>query len=86
MLISNLGELGAIIRRLRTDRGLTQSQLAEQAKVSRFWIVQIESGQIDNPQVQQIMRTVTALGFSLSIEPTPQPGSVLDDIVESHLG
>ena len=42
--MKNVRALGAKVRQLRTDMGLSQADLAEQAFVSRKWLVDFEGG------------------------------------------
>lgn len=59
--------LGQAIRALRHDRGLTQSQLAEAAGVSRQWLVAVESGTRQGAEVGLIMRVLDTLDASLMV-------------------
>jgi HTH-type transcriptional regulator/antitoxin HipB len=60
-------ELGALLRDLRTKRGLDQGTLARQVGVSRQWIVAIEKGKPGAP-IGLVLRTLGALGVSIDIE------------------
>lgn len=63
--VNPVGEpIGAMIRRLRKERGLTQKTLAEKAKCSRSQIQQIESG-TRVPQLSLRERLSSALGVAL---------------------
>ena len=84
MLVLRLNELGAIIRRLRTEQGMTQIDLAKKAGVSRAWLIRIERGEIDSPQMGEVMQTLSSLGYAFAIEPKPKPSSLLGDIVDGH--
>lgn len=54
-------KFGAVVRRLREARGLTQEQLAEQADVSATYIGFVERG--DNvPTLTIILQIASALG------------------------
>jgi transcriptional regulator with XRE-family HTH domain len=48
------------VRAIRLERGLTQGQLAARAKVSRVYIVRVETGQQD-PTSRVIVRLARAL-------------------------
>lgn len=56
--------LGRAIRQLRTERGLSQEQLAAEADLSQTWISHLESGRI-NPQWSTARRLATALSVPL---------------------
>jgi two-component system response regulator len=55
---------GADVKRRRTDLGLSQEQLAEQADLHRTYISDVESGK-RNPSLASIDRLARALGASL---------------------
>lgn len=42
--IKTMGDLGALVRSVRTARGMTQADLAEQLRMSRDWVVRLEKG------------------------------------------
>jgi transcriptional regulator with XRE-family HTH domain len=60
-------EIGAAIRRLREDRGMTQEQLAAKLRASRRWVGQLERGKNPGAQFSMISAAVTALGAELRI-------------------
>lgn len=57
--------LGERLKYLRTSRGLSQAQLAREAKVSQPTIAQIESGKKD-PSVQTLRQIAQALDVELA--------------------
>lgn len=57
--------LGQAIRELRSERSLTQRQLADAADVNETWISHIESGRT-NPAWGTVVRLATALGVSIA--------------------
>lgn len=57
-------ELGARLRALRHERGLSQEELAEQADLHRNYVGSIERGERD-VGISSLHRLVTALGLSL---------------------
>lgn len=64
-------QLHTILRSLRQSRGLTQAQLGQRLGVSQKRIARIEAA----PEVtayDQIARMVTAMGYRLVIEESPQ--------------
>lgn len=44
MIVSNAERLGALLRRARKDKAMTQAQLAAAVDVSRQWVVAAEAG------------------------------------------
>ncbi|NNU27319.1 helix-turn-helix domain-containing protein [Isoptericola sp. JC619] len=63
----SLPRLGAAVRRLRLDRGMTQAELARRAEVSRQWLVGLESGKTPGLEVGRLMRVLDALDASLTV-------------------
>lgn len=57
--------LGQAIRQLRTDRGLSQEDLAYRADVHPTWVSHLESGR-NNPSWATVQRLSEALGVKLS--------------------
>jgi transcriptional regulator with XRE-family HTH domain len=54
--------LGAVVRRLRRQRDLTQDQLARRAGLDQGHVSQIESGKRANPSALVIKKLARALG------------------------
>jgi XRE family transcriptional regulator, regulator of sulfur utilization len=67
--------LGQAVRQLRTERGLTQEQLAHAADLHPTWISQLESGN-KNPSWASVSRLAAALGLRLS-----QLAAVAEDLM-----
>lgn len=59
--------LASAIRRLRHDRGMTQTQLAERAGVSRQWLSLVETGQRAGLEYSLVVQLLDALDASLQI-------------------
>lgn len=57
--------LGAAIRRLRTEAGLSQEELAHRADLHPTWISHLETGR-RNPSWSTMERIAEALGVKLS--------------------
>jgi transcriptional regulator with XRE-family HTH domain len=56
--------LGRAIKRLRTDRGLSQEEVGLRAEIHPTWISHIESGR-NNPAWGSVRRIAAALDVSL---------------------
>lgn len=69
-LIASWTDLGQAVRNARLSLKLTQSQLADRAGVSRAWLARVEKGH-RKAELEQLMRTLDALGLSFSLSPTP---------------
>jgi transcriptional regulator with XRE-family HTH domain len=48
------------LRKIRTDRGMTQETLARRARISRVYVVEIEGGRRD-PSLSIVVRLAKAL-------------------------
>jgi len=59
--------LGQAIRGLRSQRGMTQAQLAQRARVSRQWLSYVERGRKKGLEISLIMQVLDALDASLAI-------------------
>lgn len=75
--MDTLAILGEALRQARTERGLTQTKLAEQAGVPRLKIVQVEAGdgRVASRYYAQI---AAALGQTLVLAPARRP--TLDEL------
>jgi len=74
LLLSRLGES---LRQLRTQRGLTQAQLADLAGLTRRMIVQIEQGRA-TVAVRAYVAAAEAMGAELTVVPVRRP--TLDEV------
>lgn len=63
----SLPRLGAAVKRLRLDRGMTQAELAGAAGVSRQWLVGLERGKTTGLEVGRLLRVLDELDASLAI-------------------
>lgn len=61
-----LRETGAAIRDAREKQGLTQAKLASRARVSRSFIVDLESGK-PTVEASKLFDTAQALGFEIAL-------------------
>lgn len=53
------------VKRLRTQRGLTQIALAKKTHVSQAFIAQLETGEQDNPTLTTLRRLAKALNTTV---------------------
>lgn len=72
-LVSTPFQLGAVVRRMRRERGLTQRQLAGSAGVSTRWVVMFENGRNSGAEISKIFDVARALGMGLAVVPEPEP-------------
>ena len=59
--------LKTVIKRLRTERGLTQVDLAKRAKVTQAYVAKIEGGDRVNPSLPVLKRLAKALGVPVTV-------------------
>ena len=52
------------VRTLRRERRMTQEELAKKARVTKYYISQLETGLRDNPSLPVLRRLAKALGVS----------------------
>ncbi|WP_166345820.1 helix-turn-helix domain-containing protein [Phytoactinopolyspora limicola] len=85
MRIASARDLGLYIRDRRLASGLTQSELAHLAGVSRRWLVAFEAGK-SSAQLDLALQTLNALGLILDARAAPPPpaGIDLDHLLERH--
>lgn len=65
-----LQDIGYQIRQARLERGLTQAQLAQAAKVSRTTLNQLENGLFPDLGVKKLRAILDQLGLTLIIQST----------------
>lgn len=58
--------IGEKIRELRKEQNLSLDQLAQQSKVSKAYLSQMENGESDRPSAEILYRIATALGTSIA--------------------
>jgi XRE family transcriptional regulator of biofilm formation len=59
-----MARLKVRLRTWRRERGLTQEELAKEARVTKDYISQLETGLQDNPSLPVLRRLAKALGVS----------------------
>jgi transcriptional regulator with XRE-family HTH domain len=58
--------LRTVLKGLRQERGLTQEKVAKRAKVTRFYISQLETGLRTSPSLPVLQRLAKALGVPVT--------------------
>ena len=53
------------LSKIRKEKGITQEGLARKADISYHTLVKIESGGIENPKIETVIKLADALGVSL---------------------
>lgn len=64
-------QLGATIRDVRKAVGLTQSELADRAGVSRRWLLMLENGNAPGAELSKVLTTLAALDLRLTVDAVP---------------
>jgi XRE family transcriptional regulator of biofilm formation len=59
-----MARLRVRLRTLRRERRMTLAELAKEARVTQFYILQLETGLRDNPSLPVLRRLAKALGVS----------------------
>lgn len=69
---------GSAIRQARTDRGLSQVELASRAGVGRPWLSELETGK-RTAELGRALSVLSALDLAVTFVPAPEPqGSTVD--------
>lgn len=68
MEIRRTDDLGALIKEFRSQRGLTQAELASRLQVSARWLSHFENGKATT-QIGLVIRALNELGYRLTVEP-----------------
>jgi transcriptional regulator with XRE-family HTH domain len=70
--IRSPGDFGRTIADLRTQRGLTQAELAEQSGISRNYLAQLETG-LTVALLERVLRLLRRLGAEVTVTaPSPE--------------
>ena len=75
MLVTTARELGSLIRDRRQEAGLTATEAADLADVSRRLLLELERGKRPNVGFAAVMRILALLGLELDIRPRGLPGT-----------
>lgn len=82
--LSTPAQVGATVRGARTRAGITQTELASRAGVSRRWLIALEAGNGQRAELGKVLDTLDAVGLALSATDgasRPNPlAELLDDL------
>ena len=76
-------ELGSRLQGIRTDQGLSQTELAVRVRTSQSTISQIEAGD-RNPSYRMLVKLASALGVTVGYVLGEDPVGDLDPAEEAH--
>lgn len=68
--VRNAAELGGVVRAARLEAGLSQVDLAAEARVGRQWLVEFEAGDKLSAPFDMVMRVLQALDLEVMLDPT----------------
>jgi len=77
-------QVGSVFRAVRIRRGLTQSQVAAAARVSRSVVSLIERGLFEGTSLRLVRHVADALGISLSLDPRWRGAQLATLLDERH--
>lgn len=77
MLVISSDDLGRAIRRRRRQRGWSQVDLADRARVSRQWVVALEAGKA-SVELDAVLRTLAALDLAVDLVDAPPDHGGID--------
>ncbi|MFZ6003923.1 MAG: helix-turn-helix domain-containing protein [Actinomycetota bacterium] len=72
MRLRTMGDVGAMVRDRRREAGLSQTELAGLAGVSKRWLAALEAGK-PGAEMALVLRTFAALGTELRADDTRAP-------------
>ena len=78
---------GAAVRQARTDRGMSQVELAAAARVGRPWLSELETGK-RTAELGRALLVLAALDMAVALVPAPKPGLStvdLDRLIEGQV-
>jgi transcriptional regulator with XRE-family HTH domain len=75
MLVTTARELGSLIRDRRQEAGLTATEAADLAEVSRRLLLELERGKRPNVGFAAVMRILGILGLQLDVRRRGLPGT-----------
>ncbi|SDH22223.1 helix-turn-helix domain-containing protein [Pelagibacterium luteolum] len=70
-------QLGAVIRRQRKRKGLSQTQLAEKTQLRQASISQLENGEL---QLKTLMEVLAALNLELVVQERTRASQSIEDL------
>lgn len=78
----DIQDLGREVAKLRRKQGLSQSDIAARAGVSRAMISDLENGQLHDPGVRKVLRVLKVLGMGVRVVPLSPP--TLDELLSNQ--
>ncbi|RZU51733.1 helix-turn-helix protein [Krasilnikovia cinnamomea] len=85
MRIDTAHDLSLFLREERRHAGLSQSDVAARAGVSRRWLSDFEGGKV-TAEVGLVVKVIRALGLMMEVRPAPKPEIDLDEYLRRFAG
>ena len=82
MRIGDSDDLGNYLRGQRRALGLTQTDVAARARVSRRWLSDLEGGK-PTAEVGLVLKVIAALDMYLALQLEPTPEIDLDELLNN---
>ncbi|CAM5791736.1 helix-turn-helix transcriptional regulator [Castellaniella caeni] len=78
----DLLQIGALVRKLRIERGLTLEQLASRCSITRQTLAAFERGSAADIGFRKVVRIVNALGLTIDVKRHEGGLPTLDDMYD----
>jgi HTH-type transcriptional regulator / antitoxin HipB len=79
VIVTNAEQIGALLRRARKDKGMTQAELAAAVDVSRQWVIAAEAG-APTARVDLVLDALRAVDLVVDVIPD-EPDHALDTVL-----
>ena len=79
-MMMDMQEIGAAIKEARNSRKMTQEDLAKAVGLSRYTIIQLESGAISDIGIRKVMSVLCALALELRVQEMQTQSPTLDEM------
>jgi transcriptional regulator with XRE-family HTH domain len=80
--MTELTDLGELIKKTRHAQKLSQGELVQRSKVSRARLEALENGRISDIGFKNLMRIMNALGLDFRVTQLNESRPTLEDLVE----
>jgi transcriptional regulator with XRE-family HTH domain len=82
--MSWMNEVGEALRTARKARGLSQGELATQARLSRTTVARLETGRLPELGSAALQRLLQSVGLDLQVMPYNRGRPTLDMLAQEH--
>lgn len=83
-MLTTVRDLGAAVRDVRRQAGLSQQAVAHRAGVPRQWVSRLETGSNPGAELRKVLDLLAALDLMVVLDPVPQSSDdPFDDLFES---